>query len=204
MAIYLVRHAQDDEEVRGGWSQLGLIEEGFQQAKQLGEYLKQHREEFNIKTLISSDLKRAVQTAHEIEKFLNLKAIYSSEWREMNNGLLAGMLNAEALEKYPNLFFNTLKMDESYPEGESPKEFYHRIKMVFGQIAECDAAKNQNMMVVTHSGVINIIYHLVNEIDWTNQSPKLSKISCTGIHKLEYRNGVWNITDCNNTRHLMP
>lgn len=33
MAIYLVRHAQDDEEVRGGWSQLGLIEEGFQQAK---------------------------------------------------------------------------------------------------------------------------------------------------------------------------
>lgn len=61
----------------------------------------------NIKTLISRDFKRAIQTAQDIEKFLNFKAIYSSAWCEIINGFLARRLNAEALEKYSNLFFNT-------------------------------------------------------------------------------------------------
>ncbi len=31
--------------------------------------------------------------------------------REMNNGVLVGMLNEEALIKYPGLFFSSLEMD---------------------------------------------------------------------------------------------
>lgn len=50
----------------------------------------------------------------------NIKQIISSD--------LAGMLNETALEQYPGLFFSSLKMEEAYPNGESPKDFYLRIK----------------------------------------------------------------------------
>ena len=39
MNIYLVRHGDDDERYRGGWSQLPLIEEGIEKSKKLADFL---------------------------------------------------------------------------------------------------------------------------------------------------------------------
>ena len=110
MIIYLVRHGKDDDNYRGGWSNLGLVEEGINQSKILSEYLYKNKENYNIDTLISSDLRRAVETMNEISVKFNIPVNFRSEWRENNNGILGGMLNTEALQKYPGLFFNTLQM----------------------------------------------------------------------------------------------
>lgn len=75
MKIILVRHGMDEEGYRGGWSQRGLIEEGITQSERLGDYLHHHLEQYNINTVISSDLPRAVQTAKELEKGLTSKGI---------------------------------------------------------------------------------------------------------------------------------
>lgn len=104
MVIYLVRHGKDDENYRGGWSDLGLLEEGVNQSKLLADYLDNNKERYKIDTLISSDLRRAAETSSEISAKLNIPIRFLSEWRETNNGRLAGMLNTEALEKYPGLF----------------------------------------------------------------------------------------------------
>ncbi|MBP1917458.1 putative phosphoglycerate mutase [Lederbergia galactosidilyticus] len=96
MTIYLVRHGKDEEGFRGGWSKRGLIEEGFQQSKKLGDYLKEHELEFNIKRIISSDLRRAMETAKPIANRLQLPLEQSKDWRETNNGVLAGMPEYEA------------------------------------------------------------------------------------------------------------
>ena len=85
------------------------------------------------------------------------------------------------------------KMDEPYPEGENPREFYHRVEASFREICESDVAKNQNIMIITHGGVINIIYHLVKGIEWTNKSPYLSRIHCMSIHQINYRNDEWGM-----------
>lgn len=204
MVIYLVRHGKDDDAYRGGWSQLGLIDEGINQAKLLADYLYENKDAFNINTLISSDLKRATETAEEIGYKLGLPVLNSPECRETNNGALAGMLNTEALEKYPGLFFNTLRMDESYPEGESPLQFFNRIKVSFENLCnsiECRKTKS-NVMLVTHSGVINIIYYILYGLEWTNKSPNLCRISNTSVHKLEYTAEGWIITKSNITDHL--
>lgn len=92
MVIYLVRHGKDDENYRGGWSDLGLIEEGINQSKALAHYLYMNREKYNINTLISSDLRRAVETTNEISVKLNMPVEFCTEWRENNNGILGGML----------------------------------------------------------------------------------------------------------------
>ena len=63
MKIYFVRHGKDDENYRGGWSALGLVPEGVEQAKRLGLHLKEKKEEYGIKKIVSGDLVRAKETA---------------------------------------------------------------------------------------------------------------------------------------------
>lgn len=204
MVIYLVRHGKDYEDYRGGWSNLGLIQDGINQSKKLAEHLYDNKDKYNINTLISSDLKRTVETVNEISLKFNMPVKFCKDWREINNGVLAGMMNTEALEKYPGLYFNTLQMDEQYPSGESPLEFYCRIKNAYKKL--CDKIINDeigpNVVLVTHGGVIEIIYYIINGLEWTNKSDKLSKTSNTGIHKIEYISGKWNIIDSNNVEHL--
>lgn len=204
MIIYLVRHGKDDDNYRGGWSDLGLLEEGVNQSKLLAEYLHNNKERYKIDTLISSDLRRAVETSNEISAKLNIPVRFLSEWRESNNGILAGMLNTEALQKYPGLFFNTLRMDEQYPNGESPIEFYIRIKEAFQKL--CNEILNgeigPNVMLVTHGGVINILYHIINGLEWTNKCVPLCKLSNTGIHTIENISGSWKVTESDSLKHL--
>ncbi|SMF88878.1 probable phosphoglycerate mutase [Paenibacillus uliginis N3/975] len=203
MAIYLVRHGNDEPGFRGGWSNRGLTQEGIQQSERLGQYLLQNNDRFNIERIITSDLKRALQTSTIIAKQLNLPTTISEDWRETNNGLLAGMPNALAEEKYPGLYFSSLRMDERYPGGESPIENFRRITEAFTTLCQnqTNTDHTENVMVVTHGGVINIIYHIVKNIEWSNKNTFIAAAN-TGLHKVEYRGGEWELTLENSTDHI--
>ena len=170
MNILFVRHGKDSDQHRGGWSQLDLLPEGKREAKTLADYLVQHKEDYHFTKMITSDLKRAETTATILAETLQLPLEKESNLRETNNGDLAGMLNSEADQKFPRLYFRSLAMDEHYPNGESPREFYQRIKTWFQRFLQENNNSDETQIVVTHGGVINIIYHLVNQIEWTNKS----------------------------------
>ena len=170
MNILFVRHGKDSDQHRGGWSQLDLLPEGKREAKTLADYLVQHKEDYHFTKIITSDLKRAETTATILAEVLQLPLEKESSLRETNNGDLAGMLNSEADQKFPRLYFRSLAMDEHYPNGESPREFYQRIKTWFQRFLQENDDSDETQIVVTHGGVINIIYHLVNQIEWTNKS----------------------------------
>ena len=170
MKILFVRHGKDDDRYRGGWSNLDLTDEGVEQVMELAKHLKKYKEEYNISRIVSSDLQRALTTSKIIAKELNLCITKEEAIRETNNGDLAGMLKEEALLKYPGLFFSSLDMDEAYPNGESPQEFYVRIKEWFERFVDEHKNDKENILVVTHGGVINIIYHLVNKLEWSNKN----------------------------------
>ena len=87
----------------------------------------------------------------------------------MNNGDLAGMSNDDALVKYLGLFFNTSEMNEKYPNGESTIDFYNKIKDWFYQAIEVYKDEGGNIVFITHSGVINIIYQIVEGLNWSNK-----------------------------------
>ncbi|AGU83290.1 histidine phosphatase family protein [Streptococcus anginosus] len=170
MKILFVRHGKDSAQHRGGWSQLDLLSEGKREAETLANYLAQHKENYHFTKVITSDLKRAETTAMILAEKLQLPLEKVSTLRETNNGDLAGMLNSEADQKFPHLYFRSLAMDEHYPNGESPREFYQRIKTWFQRFLQENNNSDETQIVVTHGGVINIIYHLVNQIEWTNKS----------------------------------
>ena len=93
------------------------------------------------------------------------------------------MKNEVASIKYPGLYFNTLKMDEKYPNGESPREFFDRIQKWFFDFIKMYEDFESNIIVVTHSGVINIIYYIINNMAWTNRE-KPFKVSNCSVHIL--------------------
>ena len=200
MNIFLVRHGDDDEQYRGGWSSLPLTQLGIEKVKKLADFFSNEQEDIKIDRIISSDLKRAKMTADIINEKLNVKIKYDERLRENNNGILAGMLNEEAIKKFPNMYFSILEYDERIPEGESPKEFYERIKEAFFSIVN-ENNDVENLMLVTHAGVINIIYHIISNIEWSNKQKKL-KIPKTSITKIVINNQDKQVCYVGITPHL--
>lgn len=184
MKIFFVRHGKDDEKFRGGWSSLGLVPEGVEQAKQLARYFSEKRTEYGITKIISSDLPRAKETADILAKELGLVVVTEERLREVDNGKLAGMPNEEVLEKYPGLFWSTLKPEECYPNGESPMQFFSRIKEWFETFLKEYKDADGNVLVVTHGGVINVVYHLVRNLEWSNTKKSVSVGNCS-VHVLD-------------------
>ena len=183
MKVLFVRHGKDDDSYRGGWSSMDLVSEGVMQAKRLAKHLKEHQAHYGIAQILSSDLQRAVSTANYIAAELNLAVHPTSQLREINNGDLAGILNDIAQVQYPGLFFSSLDMNQSYPNGESPIEFYTRIQCWFSDFSSTHHNTNDNVLVITHGGVINIIYHLVKKIEWSNKNRAFKADNCS-IHML--------------------
>lgn len=183
MKLIFVRHGKDDDRYRGGWSDLDLIPEGIEQAQKLAKHLKENNFNYKISNIISSDLQRTMTTAKYISAELEIPIQQDNQIREINNGDLADILNEVALIKYPGMFFNSLGIDEPYPNGESPREFYKRIEKWFSSILSENDSRAGNTVIVTHSGVINVIYHLVKGLEWSNRGFSFKAENCS-VHIL--------------------
>lgn len=203
MKIILVRHGSDEEGYRGGWSSRGLTDEGIRQSERLAEHLQRHARQYCIRTLLSSDLTRAAETVRVLKQGVGLKAELLPAWREMNNGLLAGMPHSEAEAKYPGVYFNTLEMDTPFPGGETPAHFYERITRAFDELCAKLAAQQieSNVMLVTHGGVINALYYHLSGERWTNRVP-FFPAEHTSMHVIEQRQDQWVVSEKNSTSHL--
>ena len=170
MKFIFVRHGRDDDRFRGGWSNLDLTPEGESQARLLAGYLSENNAKYRITRILSSDLPRAMATARFISSGLGIPIQPEPLIREANNGDLAGISNDIALIKYPGLFFSTLEMDEPFPNGESPRDFHTRIAGWFADFTSAYRNQEGNILIVTHGGVINVVYHLAKGLNWSNRT----------------------------------
>ena len=178
MICCLVRHGKDDDTVRGGWSQQPLTDEGEVQAAELAVFVQ--KSGLGIQQVYSSDLRRAMQTAQIVADSLRLPIVPKPEFREVNNGNLAGIKNELAAEQYPG--------------GESPKEFYERIRCAWDVLQKDILERNENVMLVTHGGVMHVILSIVKGEIYSNQaSPR--KIRNAELIALKYQSGKWTEQD---------
>lgn len=170
--LHLVRHGQDEEDKVGGWSDNHLTKVGIAEIEKLKEEI-----ELDYDVFISSDLNRAKETALILNEKINMDIIYDSNFRETNNGKLKNLTKEEFHRDYPGLYYSSLKMDEKYPDGESPNDFYNRIKETFMKMLETN--KNKKILLVTHGGVITVILCLLNGWKYNNNlkiTPKTGTI----------------------------
>lgn len=169
MVCYLIRHGKDDDSVRGGWSNCSLTDEGVKQVERLcAEILA--AKNMNIGIIYSSDLPRAIQTAEIISSAISAQIVEMPEFRETNNGVLAGMNNQLADEQYPNLYWSVLDWEQAYPDGESPCEFYKRIADAWYHFRNAVQSSDCNVLLVTHGGVINVIQCIEHGVSYSNKA----------------------------------
>jgi len=159
--LHIVRHGKDEEDKMGGWSDNHLTREGIAEIEMLKNKLDDDYDVF-----ISSDLNRARESSNILNEMLKMSVIYDEGFRETNNGLLKNLTKKEFGVKYPGLYYSLLKMDEKYPNGESPNMFYERVKTAFEQLL-C-TYHNKKILLVTHGGVITVILSLVNGYKYSN------------------------------------
>ena len=175
--IYLLRHGLDDEEYIGGWSDVSLVRDGIKQVELVKDYALNNIE-FN--KIISSDILRAKQTAEIINKNFNKEIIYTDLLREQSKGDYNGKLKSSIDDN--DYFLGNTTIYDTYPNGESLLDLYFRIEKLLLIMDKWD-----NDLLVTHRGVINMIYYLLN-----NKKPDMYKdsfnVTHASVHKLDLKN----------------
>ncbi|MBP5604488.1 MAG: histidine phosphatase family protein, partial [Ruminiclostridium sp.] len=150
-----------------GWSDAGLSLSGIEQAKHASERIAHGN--YIIRHIFSSDLPRAKETADIIADRLGIGVTFLREFRETNNGDLAGISKERFQAEYPGLYYSSLDWEQQYPNGESPKLFYERITEAWRVFKNKADSLNGNVLLVTHGGVIDVILCIENEIPYTNR-----------------------------------
>lgn len=199
--IHFVRHGHHPEGFRGGWSSHSLSRLGAVQSSLLAQRLR--REGARVDTLISSDLPRATETAEILAQALNVPVSPDAEWREADNGVLAGMPEDQARAMYPGLYWSSLEPDQRYPGGESPAAFHQRIEGTFRSLSSriLQGQIGPRAMVVTHGGPIRVILSMVEGAPWSNKEPS-AKVHETGIFSLAWTGETWSVTRRDDVAHL--
>ena len=174
--IYLLRHGLDDENYIGGWSDNSLTDIGINQIETVAKYLKENNIVFN--QIYSSDIKRTLETSTIISNELNIKIKKLPLLRELNKGLLNGMELNKAMKLYP-MYFESLDINIKYPNGECMCDLYNKIKENIDYILSLD-----NSLLVTHRGVINMLYYLLNDID-LDMNKKRFNVTHASLHKID-------------------
>ena len=163
MNLYLVRHAESMGDA------LNLIEGRAdfpltKKKKNRAEDLAEHFASVPIDRILSSPLSRSMQTANIIGRRLNVPIIECEDFTSYDNGKIAGLTLAEADQKYPK---PKVKYAHTEIYGmESMVDFRSRIEKGLYHIL-FDGNEEDNVLIVTHGGVINEIIKIFLDIPVT-------------------------------------
>ncbi len=163
MNIILAQHTNTDWNTLGrlqGQTDIGLSEQGESEAEQLAINLTA----FDIDLIISSDLKRASETAEIINKYLKSPLRLDKRLRECSFGKLEGMTKQQAIDSYGKAVIKSwddqyLFYDFKPYNGENRDEVFNRhLEVLEALVYE---KSNQTILLMGHSrGLATLCYGL--------------------------------------------
>lgn len=144
MVLYIVRHGQTEEnkqKILQGHLPGTLTEQGREQVRLAAESLAHRMVDY--KCIVSSDLKRAMDSANIIAEKLNLSVVPMEILRERDWGEYTGMTIQESVAKfYHDGHWN-------FPgEAETDEGIFERAKKALAILAK--EYEDSNIIVVTH------------------------------------------------------
>jgi len=155
MKLFVLRHGETNENITGmmqGDMDTVLNEKGCCQALSVRDKVL----ESNIDLVISSPKKRAIKTAMLAAP--NIPLILDDRLRSRNHGEFEGMRRDEInINDYWNL-----KKNNQYIKAESVKDLFDRVESLLKEIKE--KYNDKNVLLVTHSGIVRILYYYFNGI----------------------------------------
>ena len=167
--IYLIRHGQTDWNLADkiqGQTDIPLNETGRKQALCLSPQISK----LHLKQIVTSDLKRARETAQLLNTEAHVPIISDERLREINFGDLEGHPVPELTPET----WQTLSLSGYRFHAESLSDVYRRVQRFFSDLDPAD-----NTLVVTHGGLLKISSYYIknpNQFDYTLFSSMFSSI----------------------------
>lgn len=163
MKLYILRH---EDRTQDATFFSPLTKDGLENSEKLIELLN----ELNIDIIYSSPFIRTLQTINPYAKYKNLKINIDYSLAELQHpDLIPPNSYQVTLPKYIAKDFNYNQIYEStitpndykYPEDETA--ITKRIKKILSKILTNHSSKNNNIIIVTHQGICNLILKIVGK-----------------------------------------
>jgi probable phosphoglycerate mutase len=147
--LFVARHGQTEwnrEHRWQGWADPPLNTTGREQAAELGEVLSGR----GLALVVSSDLRRAAETAEIAAARLGLPVTLDARLREVDVGEWSGLTSAEVEARFPDGYRRRREGRTGWKEGEELGAMAERVVAALLDLADRHAG--QRVLVVTHGG----------------------------------------------------
>jgi broad specificity phosphatase PhoE len=199
--VLLLRHGQTDANATGvlqGHQPTPLNDLGLVQARRLAERVARHVPK--VTGLISSDLRRAVQTTEAVSAACGFAPSYDSAWRERGFGEFEGRHVGERDT------WRAAHGDTDPPGAESVDAFRARVHAALLSLPHRFAG-HHCVAVVTHGGPIGVVLRLMGEgtlpLAPGATPPQVVPAANCGVMELVLgRSGAWTVACVNDVAHL--
>ncbi|MEI2316567.1 histidine phosphatase family protein [Bacillus paramobilis] len=176
--LCLVRHGETEWNATGklqGRENIDLNKNDKQQVEKCGLYLRENRWD----VIISSPLTRAKQTAEiiEMENFI-----------ERDYGIASGLTTEERVKMFPNRKYTNQELRELL-----------KARIITGLNIILKKHLDSNVILVTHSAIINTILALISNNEIGSGKTKLFTACISSIY---YDKEQWKIREYNKIDHL--
>ncbi len=198
MRLYLVRHGQTDWNLQKraqGHTDIPLDETGLAQAQRVGQAFL----DLPVQRILTSDLKRAYQTADAIARATKIQPLIDPKLRERGFGEWEGMSFAEIGIHFGFQadFKNVGRHEITPPGGESYVEVWQRVQSVVDEVMQSKI----DTAIVAHGGTCALLLAMFLGGDVSLASAFRFSNAC--INELEPRpDGGLRLIRYNDINHL--
>jgi len=197
--LLLIRHGETEWNRAGrmqGHLDIPLSQAGVEQALRLADRLA--GEAFDV--LVSSDLRRALQTAEHIAVRSFSPIVVDPRLRERNLGVLQALTRDEAERGHPEVYrrYHSGEADFVIPGGESQRAFFERVLGALTQLAQRNSGRR--MVVVSHGGVLDALYRHAS--GGGPDGPRLVRLLNASINEFCYAPPHWTLGTWGDVTHL--
>jgi probable phosphoglycerate mutase len=219
VTIYVTRHGRtlfNTKELAQGWADSPLTPEGIAVAQDLGRGLRDVKFDY----VISSDLVRARQTArlvmeqNRVSKNYRVddtemlrEACYGQFEGDLNNSMIAAFMAEMGVSSLAELMSDTYmwfkaadavkKLDTS-GMAEDSATIKTRMQTKLNEVAQSQAKKGGNVLLVAHGQSINIMLSDIDpSFEYTGES-----LANAAVCKVLYQDGKFTIQSFNDTGYI--
>jgi 2,3-bisphosphoglycerate-dependent phosphoglycerate mutase len=201
--ITLLRHGESAGNAKGlyqGRAEFDLTEKGRAQVESLAAYWQAEEAAFN--QIISSPQSRARQTAEILSKSLSTPIEFDDNWREIDNGSLAGktLSKASQTQSFPDFMSPFDSIGET---GESNWDLYLRAGTVVQNLIHRPAG---SFLIVSHGGFLNrVLYVMLGIFPQANFRGARFHFQNTSYAVVYYdpKRHIWLLDRLNDRNHLL-
>ncbi|MFX0135535.1 MAG: histidine phosphatase family protein [Candidatus Hodarchaeota archaeon] len=198
--IALVRHSHTEYNVIGekgkfcGSSDPPLTQRGKSESSCIAKAL----ESKNYRYIISSPLRRAIETAEIISEQLSLSLKIDNRLTEIDYGLWDGLTKKEIETKFPDQWkeFKRDPIKNIPPDGEKPENVLKRVK---DSISEAFVYKP--CIIVSHKTSLRLFLCWISGIPLIKYR-KFCNLRLASISYLVFINNEYQIKEINSVKHL--